>query len=430
MRAPDIEALTESIRQEHIGKIDGAALLNEITGFIRRYVALSEAQVNTVALWILHTHTYEASDATPYLAINSAEKQCGKTRLLEVLELLVANPWLTGRTSAAALVRKVEANGPTLLLDESDAAFKGPEEYSEALRGILNSGHRAGGRVSLCVGQGSKIEVKDFCTYCPKAIAGIGNLPDTIADRSIPIRLKRRAPFEKVSRFRNRTAPREASPIRTRIQAWAELHGEILRKAEAPELPDSLSDRQQDASEPLVIISDLIGGLWPQLTRRSLLEVFNSGRASNESVGARLLADIEAVFLSRHNDRISSEDLCNTLAADKASPWAEWSNGKPITQNKLARLLSPYGIKPHTVRFGEETAKGYEDGDFSDSWVRYLQTVTTSQPAPDAASEHFSERNTQNHVTPLNVQKPASNGHCDAVTVSGPDIAQRDPGED
>jgi hypothetical protein len=38
------------------------------------------------------------------------------------------------------LYRKFDAEAPTLLLDESEAAFKSGEEYGEALRGILNTG--------------------------------------------------------------------------------------------------------------------------------------------------------------------------------------------------------------------------------------------------------------------------------------------------
>jgi hypothetical protein len=186
------------------GVAEGARVLDDVAGFIRRFVSLSPEQAFVVALWVLHTHAFDAADSTPYLAITSAEKRSGKTRLLEILELVVARPWLTGRVSAAALVRKIDAEAPTLLLDESDAAFAGDKEYSEALRGILNSGHRRGGKTSLCVGQGSNITFKDFSVFAPKAVAGIGKLPDTIADRSIPIRLERKKPGEGVARFRHR----------------------------------------------------------------------------------------------------------------------------------------------------------------------------------------------------------------------------------
>jgi hypothetical protein len=109
----------------------------------RRFVVLSEEQADAVALWVLHTHALPAADTTPYLAITSAEKRSGKTTLLEVLELLVARPWLTGRTTTAALVRKVDkVDKVTVLLDESDAAFNGDKEYGETLRGVLNTGYR------------------------------------------------------------------------------------------------------------------------------------------------------------------------------------------------------------------------------------------------------------------------------------------------
>jgi len=123
---------------------DGALLLDDVMRFVRRFVVLSSEQLVAIALWVVHTHAIDAADATPYLNITSAEKRSGKTRLLEVLELVVARPWRTGRTSAAALVRKIDGDKSTLLLDESDAAFKGRREYGEALRGILNDGHRRG----------------------------------------------------------------------------------------------------------------------------------------------------------------------------------------------------------------------------------------------------------------------------------------------
>src|SRR5206468_3322463 len=102
------------------------------------------------------------------------------------------------------LVRKVHTVRPTLLLDESDAAFAGEREYTEALRGILNSGYKRNGTVSLCVRRGADWDFVDYSCFCAKAIAGLGELPDTIASRSIPIRLRRRAPGEATERFRAR----------------------------------------------------------------------------------------------------------------------------------------------------------------------------------------------------------------------------------
>src|ERR1700674_5872758 len=83
--------------------------LNAISDFIHRFVVLSRAQADACALWVAHTHAVEAADFTPYLHIHSPVLRSGKTRLLEVLKLLVRNPWFTSRVTASALVRKVNA---------------------------------------------------------------------------------------------------------------------------------------------------------------------------------------------------------------------------------------------------------------------------------------------------------------------------------
>jgi hypothetical protein len=98
------------------------SLLHDIETFVRRYVVLSERQA-IAALWIAHTHAIDAADITPYLQISGATRECGKTRLLEVLEALVARPELSASITAPALLRIMDDEHPTLLLDESDATF-------------------------------------------------------------------------------------------------------------------------------------------------------------------------------------------------------------------------------------------------------------------------------------------------------------------
>jgi hypothetical protein len=43
------------------GVSETAEMANALTSFIRRYVVLSADQLAAVALWTLHTHTFEAS---------------------------------------------------------------------------------------------------------------------------------------------------------------------------------------------------------------------------------------------------------------------------------------------------------------------------------------------------------------------------------
>ena len=187
-----------------------AALLAAVCAFVRRYVVVSDDQAVAATLWAAHTHAIEAADCTPYLHVTAATKRAGKTRLLDVLEPLVPRPWRTDRVSAAVLVRKIDAEHSTLLLDESDAALTTGTAYADTLRGVLNSGYRRSGKVSLCAGG---IGYRDFATFAAKAVAGIGQLPDTVADRSIPIRLQRRMASEPVARWRDRESQAAAAPL-------------------------------------------------------------------------------------------------------------------------------------------------------------------------------------------------------------------------
>jgi hypothetical protein len=394
----------------------GAEMLDDVVIFLRRFVSLSDAQANIVALWIVHTHCFDAWQVTPYLSVSSAEKRCGKSRLLEVLELLTHSPWKAGRVSVAVLIRKIAQKKPTCLLDEVDAAFHGADDYSEALRGILNCGFQDGTPASLCVGQGSKMELVDFPVFCPKALSGIGDLPDTIADRSIPIRLKRQPRCEKVQRFRLREVRPEAKPIREKVSKWAIGHKNELGQAR-PMFPLGLNDRQEDVTEPLLAIADLAGAEWPTKGRQGLAEVFGGAEAEDESTGVKLLSDIREILRQREADRISSEELIEALLSIETSPWADWNHGKGLTKGKMARLLHKYEISPKTIRLAESTPKGYQRESFLDAWSRYLapdspytspENATTPQPAYLLAETHFSETQQKPYVAD---SKSASNPH-------------------
>jgi hypothetical protein len=93
-------------------------------------------------------------------------------------------------------------------------------------RGILSSGHRKGGHVVRTVGD--EFEPRIFSTHCPVAIAQIGKLPDTLADRSIQISMKRRTPGEAVSRLRGGHTPELAEAAR-KASALMGTNGQVTR---------------------------------------------------------------------------------------------------------------------------------------------------------------------------------------------------------
>ena len=373
--ADDVRAVLESKPAE----VDLGGLLADVEKFICRYVSTGEAESTAIMLWVAHTHAIEAAECTPYLYVTSAEKQSGKTRLLEVLQLLVARPWFTSRVSAAVLVRKVSRDVPTLLLDETDSAFKADKEYSEALRGILNAGYRRGGVASLCVKKGGEFDLVDFPVFCAKALAGIGQLPDTIADRSIRINMKRRSPGDKVERFRLLAAQDQASPLRERLEQWANVA--VTRLVDAhPVLPEELSDRAADVWEPLFAEADMAGGEWPRRARQAAGVLSDHAVDDGLSYGSQLLRDIALVMNGRKT--ISSGELATALVEMEESPWGDL-RGRPLDARKLAKMLKPYDIRPHTVRLGDKTPKGYQSDDFKDAFARYTPVGAATSDTTD-----------------------------------------------
>jgi hypothetical protein len=409
----------------------GSELLLSLATYVRRYVVLTDDQADLIALWIVHTHALDAADTTPYLEVVSAEKRSGKTRLLEVLDTVVARAWFTGRVTAAVLVRKVADQTATLLLDESDTAFKGDREYAEALRGILNTGFRRGGVASLCVGQGANLSYADFAVFSPKAIAGIGKLPDTISDRCIRIELKRRARSEHVERFRLRKVRPEAERLRTDAETWAQAHIPVLAEME-PDLPEELDDRAQDIVEPLLAIADVVGGEWPERARRVVIALAGTtAREDSESLGIRLLRDTRIIFDKEGEDRLSTSTILEKLHEADEAPWGSL-RGEPLDARGLARLLKPYGVQPEQLRIDEGKVRGYRRGVFKDAWERYLsdtseeavQAVQAVHPTGRAGSDvPDTPRVPDGENNPVH-QKPHRNGNVPDV----PDVPPN-PGE-
>lgn len=280
----------------------------------------------------------------------------------------MCRPWQTAGASAAVIFRKVDKEKPTLLLDESDAAFNGSDEYAETLRGVLNAGFKKTGKISRCEGKGADMSYRDYSCFGAKAIAGIGKLPDTIASRSIAITMRRKTRGEVVERFRMRVVHAKAKPIRDALERWARKHLAELRGA-TPDLPEQMADRQQDIAEPLIAIADLAGGDWPDHLRGALLDVFGQGSAEDGSYRVRLLKDVRDAF--GEHDRISSAGLVDHLMQVDGQPWQEWNKGKGIDPNALAKRLKEFHIYSRNIRIGSITPKGYLRQDFEDAWERY-----------------------------------------------------------
>ena len=284
--------------------------------------------------------------------------------MLKLVATLSSRSLPASNISPAALFRTIERYQPTLLLDEAETFLKDNED----LRGIINAGHtRATAQVIRTVGE--KHEPRIFSTWCAKLVALIGRLPDTLMDRSIIIRMRRRTPSEQVERLRDDRLKKICLSHKRQLVRWATDHEETLKQAD-PEVPLELNDRAADNWRSLLAIADAIGGHWPTLARNAA-KVISGEEPEDDTFGIQLLSHIRAV-LKKTEEECSSADLVKRLTKREDWPWATFGRtGKPLTQNALARLLKNFGVHSLDIKFDGKTLKGYSRSSFEDSWGRY-----------------------------------------------------------
>ena len=360
-------------------------LLTEVHKFLCDFVVFPKnEQAVVVTLWIAHTWVLEAFTFTPYLAINSPVKRCGKSTLLDCLKLLVKVSWLVVTPSPAVLFRKIERDCPTLLLDEVDTIFSAAkgDDGKEELRAVLNAGFQRGAKVSRCVGP--NFDLKDFAVFCPKALAGIGKLPDTVADRSLPVVLARKGKGDTVQKFRHRDVADRARELQESLAGWAQDPSVIpALTAARPAVPAELGDRVADISEPLLALADLAGGDWPDVTRDAVVKLTTGKGSEDDNLPIKLLMACREIFAKLDCDELSSAELLQALIdREDDAPWASWwetdvSNGRTKgPAGRLARMLKPFDVCSKTLRQGKDTRKGYSLDTFKPAFLRYLPDST------------------------------------------------------
>lgn len=357
--------------------VNGEMLLDELAGILSRFVVLPPDAAETLALWSLHTYAFQLREVTTYLGIESPEKRCGKTTLLSVLQQLTHRPISASNISSSALYRMIEETRPTLLIDEADTLLTGNDE----LRGILNSGYTRSTAYVVRVGhiapgrkETASTEAQDrrgvpqllrFSCWCPKAIAAIGALPETLADRSIVIRMRRKNPDEQSERLRRL----ETANVRRCCARFVLDHAEEIGTGQV-EIPAELHDRAADIWEPLLLLADLAGGDWPAKARKAALAL-SCSVVQHPPIRA-LLVDVMVAFEEHGQTRLFSREIVDWLNSRGDRPWCELKDSRSVSDRWLAQQLRPYGISPRTMWIGGGSARGYTKEEIVSVFLRYV----------------------------------------------------------
>jgi putative DNA primase/helicase len=174
----------------------------------------------------------------------------------------------------------------------------------------------------------------------------------------------------------------------------------------------------------------MAGGKWPRKARAALVELCEQDE--DASLAVKLMADVKGIFDSRGADKLFTIDILHELVEIEDRPWAVWwfddlkheKSQKPAS--RLARMLKPYGtkkspIKSHTIWIGDESAKGYEVGDFKQAFDRYLPCPEKAVIAVTAVTHEGKNVTALNNVTALDTKavtrnSPRERAQSDGVT--------------
>ena len=395
MSAPELEEET-------------AALLEALSTLLARFVVFpSEQDRYAVATWALHTWALDAFDNTPRLALLSAEKGSGKTRVLEILELVCRNPIQTVNVSVPVLFRLTGGElPPTILFDEAETmlGYRVAKEH-EDLRGLVNAGHRRGSAVYRMVmdGKGGG-EPERFETFAPVAFAGLEELPETVMARSVVVRMRRRTRSETVENLRHRQGLRITAELRDTLEAWSlrsDLHDALHKLLEDLVPPAGVEDRAADVWESLLVLGELAGPTWTERLQQAAASIHTRSVEEDSSLGVQLLRDVRSVFLERGNPtRLASAEIVAGLVEREGTPWPSVKSGDPLDAQRFAQLVKRYGIRPTTLREGERTFKGYTRESFEDSWTRYVPDVPGRPASENPEHTEHAERRDGDAPTP------------------------------
>jgi Domain of unknown function (DUF3854)/Protein of unknown function (DUF3631) len=328
--------------------------LDDLADFFLRYVVLRERRTaQWVAAWALGTWSYRAFRIFPYLSIRSAEKRCGKSRMLGLLQRVCFNASpVTAHPTEAQLYRSAARTGGAQLFDEMES-LRGDKDRFDALITVLNVGFERGGVVTRLEKRGDRFVEELYEVYAPRVLAGIAGLKDTLEDRALTLVMLRRRKSELVARI-GRATDADAQGLRDQCAlACLSRIGDII---EAYDLAltalerEGIDDRAVDLWSPLLAIAFVADSEDTGNRSRDILDAARDLAAVRDAdaeagTAARLIEALQ-VIREREGEAVAPAGLLEALRALPGWDWVKSSR-------RLAGLLNPLGVVRQQIRDGD-----------------------------------------------------------------------------
>lgn len=368
-------------------------LLRDLQAYLERYVAFQNPDYSfAAALWACGTHLFPRPkqdvegnytipvvtfDAYPYLVITSDTKRSGKTRFSEVEGNLCARARNYTGAKEANIYRAIRNDCPTMINDEAELLAG---EGQNVLTAVLNAGYRRGQTVPRSRGE----EIIEWPLYCPKMFVLIGDVRDTLRDRSIIIRMRRAEPKE---RFVFEKARAEGAELHAQLVVIMEKERQRVSDIYAGHAGITfLSDRDEEIWLPLFALCEAMAPERVEELKRvavdmatektapkrryvNLLESGAEADADDTEYSRKLLRDMGAIY-RRGEKGLFTRDVLPRLYELTVAPWRKY-RGAGLTDINLADMLSRFGLAPKLLKIKGVAARGYKRADV-DRAVRTL----------------------------------------------------------
>jgi hypothetical protein len=403
------------------GDVDIRAVLDAALVQVARYIVAPEHTLAVLVLWCAHAHIVHNEKVrlqrSPRLAIQASERGAGKSTTLEIVACLTPRSDSSASYTTATIYRDLALERPTLCLDEADTLLT--DDGKKDIVSVLNIGDRRNAAIvkrSVPLPKGGW-RTERFNVFGAVAIAGVGELPEGLQERSVRFYLRKARGDQVPEHLRDGTSP-ELVDLRRQLAKWNE---DLVALPEDPRMPDILlrqAGRTGDAWRPLFAIAEVVGGRWPDLGSTAVLAELGFERQL--SVLEELSNDIYAAYEAEREkheklqneftatgrtydandypdnpERLRSKTLVQYLIDN---PNAEWDRknrgGKEITAYWVARqlrgLLTPPGTQDWwTGRKGSQVHhSGYLREQFEGLWETHPPPQLKREPPLDPTPEH------------------------------------------